>query len=303
MVNLLRQLKRKDAKSEILITGNCQTNPISNAFALMVPSIKVHSCWKLGGLDPVIQKINSLGGNLIWATSCTDSEIQVILSGTPKVNIKVLRFPDIYFSSFHPDCMYLSSKHMFIRSFLGDYHSKIIFWSWLNGLDQVTTKALFTPRNFEFLGYMDYWEYSVKALRATFLESDLPESTLDQILESKKKFMHSINHLSPAPMALVANEIAIKLGYSPNIGWQQYSIVAKDEHFHNGPIFPYYPGISDFFGENGSFMGRNTEGEVFNLDSLVDGYFKLYDYYQRDEFDVKTIFTEEFDLSMGLLAR
>jgi hypothetical protein len=273
---------------EILVTSNCQTTGIANSLKYLVGDEKVSiaSEWNLGRS---VESFAETNGGLFktlsfWVTSYSDLEIKKVLE-TVNANSKmeVIKIPQIYFDAYHPDLTYIIGKSGIVESPLVHYHSKIIFGCFLNRINIGSVKGYFKKDIYKKLGYLDYWDESIKRMKTDFIQSDLDYYDFVNKVDMNRVFMHSVNHPATGVLAAIAALICKKIGLKQKYDSQALTYIAKDEIFEYGPVWPIYPDIANNFGQSGTFLFRAQGGKVYELDEFIQLEYEIFENLKNDE--------------------
>ena len=293
-------LFRKNLKHRIIITSNCQTNGIADSLQYLVndKSINIVPEWKLGhSVESFAQKNRELLVNsTIWITSFPEDQIKAILPENLSSGIKkIIRIPEIHFDAFHPDLTYIMGREGILESPLVHYHSKIILLSFLENLSVKKVMKLFNGTLYNELGYFDYWNQSIQRLRQDFLNSDLDYYEFIKLLNLDEIFMHSINHPNKEVLNTIAWLIANELEDTPKIRVGGLKHILKDEIFEYGPVWPVYPEIANYYGNEGSYLFRAQGGKIFNLKEFIEAEYEIFSKQAQNQFYEKSYyFSPEF---------
>lgn len=196
---------------DVLIVGNCQVGPLAVCLSILAPHLTVRQIpdWDLRAAlhqDPA-GLATTLGEARFILCS---SDFQAALSAEYGcTRDDVIPFPNIYFSGYHPDLVYVSNlaenrTSNQIRTPVGDYSSALVVYGYLSGRTIDETVRLFNMDTFERAGYLNVWEQDRKNLVAIgrHMSIDLDESIVDWARHGS--FMWSFNH----PKLIVTEEIA-----------------------------------------------------------------------------------------------
>ena len=290
----------KKSKYEILVTSNCQTTGIANSLKFLADSnhLSIHAEWNLGhSVESFVDKNGTVFNTLThWVTSYSDLEIKKVIESV-KANSKlnIIRIPQIYFDAYHPDLTYIITKNGIVESPLVHYHSKIIFGCYLNNIKIGSVKEYFQKEVFKKLGYLNYWDHSIKRMKTDFLQGDLDYYDFINSIDMNRVFMHSVNHpaigVLAAIAALVCKKIGLKYKYDP----KALTYIAKDEIYEYGPVWPIYPDIANNFGQSGTFLFRAQGGKIYDLDEFIQLEYEIFQKLNKDDLNEPNFyFSQEF---------
>ena len=291
---------KKSLRQQIIVTSNCQTNGIADALKYLSAdeTITIIPEWKLGhSVDEFAKKNKELiTGSTVWVTSFSEDEINCILPKNSKDSIKrVIRIPEIHFDAFHPDLTYIMGREGILESPLVHYHSKIILLSFLENLSVKKVMKLFNETFYNDLGYFDYWDQSIQRLKQDFLNSDLDYYKFIKLLNLDEIFMHSINHPNKEVLSTIAWLITNELEDSPKIRNGGLKHILKDEIFEYGPVWPVYPEIATYYGNEGSYLFRAQGGKILDLKEFIEAEYEIFSKQAQNQFYAKSYyFSPEF---------
>jgi hypothetical protein len=285
---------------EILVTSNCQTTGIANSLMYLAgdDKIPIGSEWNLGHtVESYADKNSSLFESLsFWVTSYSDLEIKKVLelvNANPKM--EVIRIPQIYFDAYHPDLTYIIGKSGIVESPLVHYHSKIIFGSFLNRVNIRSVKGYFQKDAYRELGYLNYWDKSIKRMKKDFLQSDLDYYDFINNIDMNRVFMHSVNHPATGVLSAIAALVCKKIGLKQKYDPKALTNILKDEIFEYGPVWPVYPDIANHFGQSGTFLFRAQGGKIYELDEFIQLEYETFNNLEKSELDEPNFyFSNEF---------
>ncbi len=186
-----------------------------------------------------------------------------------RFNVKIIRYPIIRFSAFHPDLVYAQKVGSATR--LEGYHSALTLWGYANGVDPADIVTAFNDDVYAAAGYYDLWSESVADLQTEFQGCGFPFREFLLSIKRQGLFMHSLDHPKPDVLATLAQHIARKLG----IAEQFLSEVPYVDDFLSTANWPVYPEIAQSFLCQGSYQWR-IDGRMMNLREYVDVMYSRY---------------------------
>jgi hypothetical protein len=125
---------------------------------------------------------------------------------------KVLTHTPIYYAGVHPDITYLGSTGRRLRSPLGDYHSRIVIASYLDGLDEERCAARFDGEGFEAMGYEALATTSADEYLARDRDVDVKfATTLLERLAARPQLL-TLNHPNASAISALAARTCGALG-------------------------------------------------------------------------------------------
>ena len=292
--NLQKNVLATPSKQPVIVTSNCQTHGIANSFSQIFdwPTVPI---WKLEGLEFVIAELrNRAEKNFIWISSFNSTEA-IEISKEAGVQLgRHINIPEIFFDAFHPDMTYLqNNKLQYLNSPLGDTHSRIILYGYFANLSVDQTLNLFNEEVFFRLGYISNFESSLQNIKIHFQNSDIEiDAYLDGIVH-RPPFMHSFNHPKIDLLTAIAENCGLKLGLSPKISANEYAQKCIDNLFQYGTIWPIYPEIAKYYGEEGSYLWRKADGSYLSLGRFVEESIIQYKSIELKEEDVNNFISKD----------
>lgn len=279
---------RQRAGPSIAVIGNCQAREIAQALRLLAPASPVTHV-PMGSLARRYGSASRLAGGLVAYDHVYTQEIPpTLLEGGSeelcRLDGRIIRFPTIVFSAFHPDAVYAGATGKpgardLARSPLGHYHSAIALCAYRLGLDVGQTVSLYRREVFMALGYLDQWNAAADSLMATAraigfeLDEDLARWTRRGV------FMHVLNHPKIFVHADIARRLLARSGVLPEpIAVEEY---LADDLAHD-VVWPIYPGIAEVYGLDGAFLFKAKPRPpafpaLYGLQGFVAASFALYE--------------------------
>ena len=154
------------------VLGNCQVGGIADSIELLSGGSKVEGI--LLSNDPkvlhseLIKHVENVKNVVLIHESVRNiiSANDALLKFDRPQNVYI---PTISFAAFHPDIQYAFVSGAVVKSGLdSDWNSRIMLWSYTNGLSKKETRQLFREEVFQSLGYFDEWNRSSETLRKSF---------------------------------------------------------------------------------------------------------------------------------------
>lgn len=267
---------------QVCVTSNCQTTTLVDSLRLM----KRNSDWQIKDLwknditqEQLFDKLEfELKTTDLWITSFSKQELELYNEKKllPK-KLKVLTIPEIYFNAFHPDLTYILLRNgSVLTSPLIHYHSKIIFYSFLNNLNYKKIKNLFDANIFYELNYNTYWKSSINNLKNIFDKTDINFWNFFNNIKKNSIFMHSINHPDVRVICELAQSILSTLKVDYAITTDECVRLLPDHLKNYGPIWPIYPGVADSFGMQGNYLFLKNTATIFSLEEFIEESWNIY---------------------------
>lgn len=293
---------KKDRLKRFFIIGNCQTEVIANLIETMVPS-STAAAWLLTPKhlqeidNPNALKYHFAEADLVFIQLPPgDPILDKINSLYEAYNSKIRLIPNINYTLYHPDMIYVQSDAGTIKGPMGEYHSALAFFAWKQGLSLRETKSLFNREIFAHVGYFEHAMPSAKMLIETGAAVSLP---LDALLERWGKlgcFMHTMNHPKLSVLADVTRAALIREGITYIPGIDQY----VDDPLALHPCWPVYPEIAETLGIEGSYYFKRSTNrsldklQMIDLEDFIIGSFETYDKYEKNELRSSALETSFF---------
>lgn len=194
--------------------------------------------------------------------------------------LRIVRFPTIYFTAFHPDFVYVRQGKNWLNNPIANANSAIIVRSWQKGFSVDETVSLFNSDVFHELGYFDHWQSSEEALLQS---ADKLGMDLHGELEEWRRggcFVHCPNHPKLPPLAGIARAIVDQLGVRPSVRYPENLL---GDQLATNLVWPVYPEIAEAFGFRGEYIfrgkdrGGNAGEGCFDLNAFVQSCFAQWD--------------------------
>ena len=166
-----------------------------------------------------------------------------------RFGLRLLRYPVIRFNAFHPDMVYVAKRST--NALLSHYHSALIIWGYVNGIDPDDIAAQFTHEVYAEAGYYDVWDAAVASLDVQFKACGF--SVRDFILPAKRPgiFMYSYqDHPTPSALAVLAKPITGNEAQQPKA--VDGRLFVND--FLLGASWPAYPEIARSYLAEGRYL-------------------------------------------------
>jgi len=253
----------KEKKTRVIVTSNCQTASICSCLRLILGDKYQITPLPLMGDNnlSLSDSINIINQADIWVTLSDFSNFKDIAL---KAKVRIIKIPRIRFNAFHPDIVYIKNK--INNSYYGDYHSFIVIWGFINGLDQKKVTSLFNSNTFENLDYFSMWNPSKALLGKSFESSDIDFNIFFQNIQKHGVFMHTINH--PKISLIVELSYLIRDHIEPNDLFIYHGEINDPLNLN---VWPVYPEIGDFYSyeQSGYIWKCGEEKRLFNLESYI----------------------------------
>lgn len=216
---------------------------------------------------------------------------------------KVVYFPVIAFSAFHPDITYVRAKRKdngqmeTVNSLMVSYHSAIALFGYLRGIPIEKIIGFYNPYVFSKLRYIDGWEESRKLLIEEGLSVDMPLETLLNSWQKRGCFMYSFNHPELKVMSDIGALLLKKIGVDVvNKNPDRY----LNDPLKAMPIWPIYPQISDRYHLQGDYsFKRHDPHGVINLYEFIQDAYATYDQYEKETLEPLNFNVEKYNELLG----
>jgi hypothetical protein len=276
-VKLGKSLNQHYVQECVFVVSNCQSLPIANALKNLTKNLYIGHASYLTGLEKVVSEINNLQVEITLVTSMNEDQLNYVRSRLNDKMKKIIKIPEIYFPVFHPDQTYIKLRDgSILKSPIGDYHSKITLYSYLNNISPQDCVSYFQEETYQRVGYFDLWTESLIELERRFASSDLQFNSLEKFLSGHQIFMHSFNHPNVCVIQELSKSVCNILGLRfPQLNYPQD--LSRTDFLHGpGLTFPVFPEIANMFGQEGEYFFWGINGEQFDLNQFVEESFKIY---------------------------
>ena len=278
----------------IAVIGNCQSRSIATALELMLPGYTLFNSFsdrpqkKVVDLVPFLRDAGTL---LVQTSKMKEVELAAKEQG---VSPRMIPFPEIYFTGFHPDMISAGgAKHgsESVLSPMGRNHSAIALYGWWAGFTVDQVISLFNAEVFHYLGYERHLEHSRNELLKSADACDMDISAAYEEWMKGDCFMHCVNHPKIKVMIELARHLVAKLGLTPAVMYPEQLLL---DRLQNILVWAFYPEIAAGMGKKGeyifSFSGKvqtpTGEKRYFGLEDLVWSSFQAYEHYKREDVNV-----------------
>lgn len=189
----------------------------------------------------------------------------------------VCTMTNIHFSGLHPDIIYLGDQNGRLQSPIGDYHSKLVVHSFVQGLSPNECLSRFNADEFEAIGFYREYDFAKTELinRDANLDIRFAKVFLDLVCENP--CLYTINHPTPIIFekfcALIADHLKVEA--------VQYPVEMLPNYLAHSAWWPIYEPIREFhkikystpmlFKQPDSIGGRYLE-----LGQFVDQSYAIY---------------------------
>ena len=263
-----------------MVTGNCNVGGIVEGLHAVMPGVAVRGfpAWELETEEARRTAAEAVDGSDAWVRMPIPENTGIAAQSDA---LRVIDLPNLVFSAFHPDAVYAVRRDGSIFRGITDYHSAIGLWAWRRGLSPSEAGRLFSPEVMHVLTYDRYWEPSVAAMKADFLQSSLAFPTFWMRLKRSGVFMHTINHPTASTLSLLAKAIAVRLGAAEDV----WDIPAERyvQDFLSHIVWPVYPWIGERLGIPGCFQWKMDGWTFDGVEEWLEETFAVYGDTPRDD--------------------
>lgn len=270
-----------------LLISNCQTTGLSNALQMVNPNFSVTpmDIWSFS--RDVEKAVASFGDYFRVVVSPEILNIEgADFSSAPNLT----KIPSIYFSAYHPDCVYAVDGSGPLKGPLDAYHSLIVIAAYRRGLSQQDAISLFRGDVFERCGYMDYWQPQRDRLISSFAQHGLNIEHEVRRWGRQQAFMHTIDH----PKIHCLYDVARVIMRSMGVPCVEANIIPHD-NLKAGSAWAVYPEIGELLGVEGSYrFKRFGRYNHMGLEELVAESYAIYEQAAPDTVEPNSFWSEAF---------
>jgi Polysaccharide biosynthesis enzyme WcbI len=269
------------------VLGWCQAVPFAKCIRFLVPGCEADphvilesasSAAEFNNLAPRLTAYDFVLALTRWRDS---------LAALPAIannSTKVVYYPSVEFTAYHPDLIYIlrtdTAPHSILKSPIGDYHSALAFLCYSLGLNPEQTVARFNGATFSRLGYLaeSLWSSSEQNLLNAGRAAQLPVERFFRSWVRRGCFMYSPNH---PKLFVIADLAAAALAACGVMVESRLCEEYVPDDAKLGPIWPVYPEIAAKFGVNGSYCYKGFSAAdgtcaYFSLREFVEASFVFY---------------------------
>ena len=202
--------------------------------------------------------------------------------------------PNIAFTGFHPDCIYIPHGSGVLGSAMGEYHSAVAAAAFALGADVDAALRQFNDEVFSKLGYFDEFNKST-----IFLDRVMKSAGLDLSDEwpqwmARAAFMHTVNHPKAFVLASIARLLAVQAELIPPT---TRDVEPVHDLLSPYAVWPWYPELAERLGKRGSHLFKKPggpdlvtgQGVFMTLREFVERSFAIYTDHPPEAFSVDTV--------------
>ncbi len=231
----------------VKVVANCHCLPLADAFALCVPGVQTDfidvnfaqtadTLTKIAGLaggeaeivftQPMADHLGSLATDALRHRLGTSS---------------VVAFTNVHFSGLHPDITYLGGMGQRLQGFFGDYHSKLVLFSYISRRSLDDCLALFAGATYERIGYLAAFDRSADELLARDTALDVRFAAAFIAMARDAPTLYTINHPTGAVFLALAKALANHAG----LPFLHLDPALFQNHLATNYIWPVYDAIAE----------------------------------------------------------
>ncbi|MBM1222461.1 hypothetical protein JQU17_19815 [Ponticoccus sp. SC2-23] len=195
---------------------------------------------------------------------------------------KIISYAVPFFSGLHPDIVYVdNAKNARLKSPIGDYHSSLAIYGYVNGLSVREVAAIW--RNEIVTPVYDVeqvWVDSYDEIRSREAGLDVKVGDIFDTINRQEVGMLTINHPSLRTLSLMAERL-VNTALGGNASWIDTSTLPHN--LTNDTVIPPTPSVRQAFqlpyrASELFVCGRGTEqpGEIIDFETLCDRSYRLY---------------------------
>jgi hypothetical protein len=235
---------------KLMVIANCHCLPLADALGFIGRGIKKVDFIDVNFMTQphIAEKIDFIYNEPDWRVLSFNLSANFERIETPKLQTvlgdRLTRFTNIHFSGLQPDITYVGGMGQRVSSAMGDYHSKIVLFSYVSSRSTEDCLHLFNGNVYEKLGYYKEYENSAKLLieRDESCDVEFAKSFLDMAREIP--VLYTINH----PTGAVLLALAEKLAASQGLDYASFAPAFFQNHLSNSNIWPIYNELAEYHG-------------------------------------------------------
>lgn len=265
------------------VIGNCQARPLSDYLAAMLPNATFLPGFSREINTGIISLDELVTADTLIVQTVMEKRVRAALQQAG-IEREVILCPTVYFTGFHPDCVFVRGPKGLISTPLHNSNSAIAFAAWKVKLPVHEAITLFNESSYRRLGYFDYLQLAMAELASDAEECDLDLAAEQASWMRSAPFMHTPNHPKPIVLAGLARALVKKLGEQPALRFPEGLI---PDQLTTHMIWPIYPELAQSFGCDGEYIfkppsGKRAYGDkltAYSLESFVSASYDVYNQY------------------------
>ena len=243
---------------QYMVLGNCQVGGIADSLELLSNGSSVEGVVVSNDPKVLLSQLSQYFEDTENVVMIHDSVKAIILANKALAKFdrpENFYVPSISFAAFHPDIQYAFINGVVVKSGLdSDWNSRVMLWSYSQGLSVNETEYLFREEVFRALGYLDEWDISSVTLRKSFEDCGFDYGRWMRSVQRTGVFMYGVNHPMQIGLSQLAIQIAEKVFPNSHVVVEDLHTFTTDYLSHI--VWPVYPEIGDHLGVEGSYHWR-----------------------------------------------
>lgn len=284
----------------VSVIGNCQSESLAKCLMAMNHGLHadVHIVHEITA-DPIKLR------QVIETSAHVFAQIGVRPHIPADLAHKVIYFPSIAFSGYHPDLTFARGRRPggaveMVSNALSGYHSAIALFGFIHGINIEDILTFYHARVYGQLGYFDAWEDARRQLLAEGEQCGMPLHGLLEKWSRGEAFMYSSNHPTLVVMEDIARELLRRIGVSRVTDTVHELLV---DPLKAMPIWPKYPEIAERLGLHGSMAFKLHEPHgALSLREFVTGCYEIYADFEPGSIEVLNVPVDQFAQRLGFVA-
>ncbi len=275
-------------KKKVFIQANCQSHVLRHMFQKLkrlnkkyvILSVKPVHLWQEKDQENIYQKAQECDIFLhqpIFESSFGEFSSDS-LKEKLKEGVKIVSFPNLYFTGYHPQAFYLRDENGKKLSKPFDYHDKNILNFFKEGLKTAEIlKKLESNSFYSEKEIKDNIEKSFETLRIREKNTDIKVSSYIEANMIGKKLFHVFNHPTNEMLFFLLNEILSILD-EVELNSDEKNIFKKEML---GQVqYPVYPSVQKYFQLNEfrdvNMTNLQIKDKIFLFEEMTDAYIDFY---------------------------
>jgi hypothetical protein len=281
------------AKS-LYVIANCHCLPLADALSLTVTGSNTDFVDVTFANEPhMLAKIDALlsaeASGKVFSFNLSDQFGPI---ATPALRShlgdRLVTFTNIHFNGLHPDITYIGTLGRRVTGFFGDYHSKIVLFSYVTGRSVSDCLQLFNSTTYGKLSFFDAFGTAKAELAHRDESCDVKFASTFFEMIVREPCLYTVNH----PTGPVFLEIARQLAAHTGLNYIPVGNVNFQNHLSNNYIWPVYDEIAEYhdlaYRASPYFFAPNRRtSRAYDLQEFVEGCYVAYE--QADPVEFRTM--------------
>lgn len=239
--------------------------------------------------DSVLDEFADLvAGARIWVRYMDSRQLlnhpSIVLAAS---GIQTAEIPHINFAAFHPDYCY-TRRHATGALTRHHYSSRIVAWSYRNGLPEEKVPPLFRKDIYRRLRYFNVWDSEVARLRSQFEHCCLDFREFFWAIKREGVFMHTPEH----PKAIVLTALAKVVCQSLGLDFDADNVRGEPRDLLGGMTWPVYPELAEEFSVKSSKLWMINDA-WYDLRKFISHMYSIYHDEGAAPEDIDIVVSEE----------